>query len=248
MPNVSLSIHGHVATVTLHKPAQANRLDADDVQALQSHVLTVNANDDVRVLRLQADGRYFCSGYDIAQINGPHELAFDRMVDAIEEARPATIAVIQGGIYGGATDMALACDFRIGARGVDMFMPAARLGLHFYQRGLERYVTRLGLDTAKRLLLTAQRVDADEMLKLGFLTQLVDADWLAAAADELTHTLVGMAPQAMLGMKKHLNRIARGVLDEAELQHDVNRAAHSQDLKEGIAAWVEKRPPRFTGH
>ena len=72
----------------------------------------------------------------------------------LEMARPVTVAALHGGVYGGATDLALACDFRVGAHGIDMFMPAARLGLHYYRSGLERYVSRLGLDNAKRLFLT----------------------------------------------------------------------------------------------
>ncbi len=238
----------HVATITLNRPRQANRLDPDDLATLAEHVEAVNANPEVLVLRLQSTGKYFCSGADIGQIGRKRGVSFDQMVDAFEDARPVTIAVLQGGVYGGATDLALACDFRIGAPEVDMFMPAARLGLHFYQRGMERYVSRLGVNMAKRLFLTAEKIGADEMLACGFLTHLVPAEALAGTADELTQTLAGMAPLALLGMKKHLTRIARGVLDATDLQRDITRAAQSADLKEGAAAWAAKRAPRFTGH
>ena len=242
-----LHIQGHVATITLRRARQANRLDPDDVATLVEHIAAVNARDEVLVLRLQATGKYFCSGYDITEIGGPRTLRFDQMVDAFEEARPVTIAVLQGGVYGGATDMALACDFRIGSHDVDMFMPAARLGLHFYQRGLERYVSRIGVNMAKRLFLTTEKIGAEEMHACGFLTHLVASGELHATADRLSDTLAGMAPLALLGMKKHLSRIARGVLDEAELQRDIARAARSDDLKEGAAAWAAKREPRFAG-
>lgn len=243
-----LSIEGHVATITLRRPRVANRLDPVDLSTLIDQVAEVNANDAVLVLRLQAHGKYFCSGYDITQISGSkRHVSFDQMVDAFEDARPVTIAVLQGGVYGGATDLALACDFRIGSHKVDMFMPAARLGLHFYQRGMERYVSRLGVNMAKRLFLTAEKIEAPEMQACGFLTHLVDAEALESTADELTRTLASMAPLALLGMKKHLTRIARGVLDATELQRDIARAAQSADLKEGAAAWAAKRPARFTG-
>jgi enoyl-CoA hydratase len=243
-----LSIEGHVATITLRRPRVANRLDPVDLSTLIDQVAEVNANDAVLVLRLQAHGKYFCSGYDITQISSSkRHVSFDQMVDAFEDARPVTIAVLQGGVYGGATDLALACDFRIGSPKVDMFMPAARLGLHFYQRGMERYVSRLGVNMAKRLFLTAEKIEATEMLSCGFLTHLVEAEALEHTADELTHTLAGMAPLALLGMKKHLTRIARGVLDATELQRDIARAAQSADLREGAAAWAAKRPPRFSG-
>jgi len=128
-----------------------------------------------------------------------------------------------------------------------MFMPAARLGLHFYQRGMERYVSRLGLNAAKRLFLTAEHIDAAEMKSCGFLTHLVAADSLERSVSDLTQTLSAMAPIALLGMKKHLNRMATGKLDVEDLNRDVARAANSEDLKEGGAAWAEKRTPVFQG-
>jgi enoyl-CoA hydratase/carnithine racemase len=129
-----------------------------------------------------------------------------------------------------------------------MFMPAARLGLHYYRGGLERYVTRLGLDTAKRLFLTAERIDADAMRACGFLTDLVSAEELEASVQRLTDSLVSMAPLPLLGMKKHLNRIARGRLDVGDLDADIAQAAASLDIREGAAAWNAKRLPKFTGH
>jgi enoyl-CoA hydratase len=243
-----LTISGHVATITLRRPDQANRLEPQDLAVLADHISHVNQQDDVLVLRLQSTGKYFCSGYNINQIGEARTVAFDELVNTVEDARPVTIAVIQGGVYGGATDIALACDFRIGTVATDMFMPAARLGLHFYQRGLERYVSRLGLDTAKRLFLTAEKIEATEMRACGFLTQLVAAEELLPTADKLTATLAAMAPIPMLGMKKHINRIGRGVLDVQDLKRDMARAATSADLKEGAAAWAAKRTPKFTGH
>jgi len=247
MSTPELQIDGPVATITLRRPAQANRLGPEDLVALAEHITSVNAADAVLVLRLQASGKSFCSGYDLGSLGHERALAFDEMVNALEDARPVTLALLQGGVYGGATDLALACDFRLGVPGIEMFMPAARLGLHFYQRGLERYVSRLGLDTAKRLLLTAERIGADEMKAIGFLTHLVPADALQPTADALSATLSGMAPLAVLGMKKHLNRIATGRLDAQAFRQDMERAAQSADFQEGRASWAEKRPPRFSG-
>jgi len=247
MSTPQLQIDGAVATITLRRPQQANRLEPDDLAALCDQVAQVNEQPTVSVLRLQASGKTFCAGYDIGRIGGARPVAFEDMVNAVEDARPVTLVLLQGGVYGGATDLALACDFRIGTTATEMFMPAARLGLHFYRRGLERYVSRLGLDQAKRLFLTAEKIDAQEMKSIGFLTQLVAPDALQGTADQLTATLGAMAPLAITGMKKHLNRIARGALDAAELLHDIERAAQSHDLREGRIAWAEKRAPRFSG-
>jgi len=242
-----LRIDGAVATLTLRRPRQANRLEPADLQAISEHVARVDASPQVLVLRIEAAGKTFCAGYDIGSIEGTRTGAFEDMVNALEDARPVTMAVLQGGVYGGATDLALACDFRLGGPATEMFMPAARLGLHFYRRGLQRYVSRLGIDQAKRLLLTAERIEAGEMHAIGFLTHLVAADVLSSAADRLAATLAGMAPLALLGMKKHLNRIARGALDADDLARDIERAAASRDLHEGRTAWAQKRAPRFAG-
>jgi len=242
-----LQVAGPVATITLRRPEQANRLTPEDLAALAEQIDAVNARSELLVLQLRGLGKYFCSGYDIGQIGAARKVNFEAVVNALEEARPVTIAVLHGSVYGGGTDLALACDFRLGAQGIDMFMPAARLGLHFYQGGLERYVSRLGLDNAKRLFLTAEKIGAEEMRAIGFLTQLVAPDELPAAVDRLTQTCAGMAPLAMLGMKQHLNRIARGRLDVDALHADMARAADSSDLREGQAAWLEKRAPRFSG-
>ena len=243
-----LSTAGAVATITLRRPDQANRLSADDLAQIAALVAEVNGRPEILVLQLRSTGKYFCSGYDIGSIGGERKVDFAAVVDAVEEARPVTIAVLHGGVYGGATDLALACDFRVGAAGIDMFMPAARLGLHYYQSGLERYVSRLGLDNAKRLFLTAQKIAAPEMRQIGYLTHIADAAQLDAEVAALTQACASMAPIPLVGMKRHLNRIGRGTLDAAELHADMRRAYESADLREGQAAWAEKRAPRFTGN
>jgi enoyl-CoA hydratase len=242
-----LTIDGGVATITLRRPAQANRLTVDDLETLSALIAEVNERAEVRVLKLRSTGKYFCSGFDIGSIGGPRKVEFATVVDALEAARPVTIAVLHGGVYGGATDLALSCDFRVGATGIDMFMPAARLGLHYYRSGLERYVSRLGLDNAKLLFLTARKIDAEAMRRIGYLTQLVDPAQLDAEVDGLAADIASMAPLAVSGMKRNLNAIARGTLDVEQLDADIRRAYTSADLKEGQAAWAEKRAPRFTG-
>lgn len=242
-----LTVDGAIATITLRRPEQANRLTPDDLKTLSALLAEVDAMPQVLVLLLRGSGKYFCSGYDIGSIGGERPVNFADMVDQLEQARPVTVAVLHGGVYGGATDIALACDFRLGAQGIEMFMPAARLGLHFYQTGLERYVTRLGLDNAKRLFLTSEKHDARQMKETGFLTHLLAPEELEAEVTRLAQTCASMAPIAMLGMKRHLNRIARGTLDVQELHADMQRSMASDDLREGQAAWAQKRAPKFSG-
>jgi enoyl-CoA hydratase/carnithine racemase len=247
----ALSIDGRVATITLRRPRQANRLGLDDLDTLQGHLARVDAVQEVLVLRLVATGRHFCSGFDlgsggVAGVDAPAR--FEALAAALEQARPVTIAAIQGGVYGGATDLALACDLRLGTRACEMFVPAARLGLHFYRGGLERYVGRLGLSAAKRVLLACETLDAQEMHRIGFLDRLCDGpDALDEALERLTSDLAAMAPLALLAMKRHLDAIARGSLDADALEADIRRTLQSDDLREGQAAWAAKRPPRFHG-
>ena len=136
----------------------------------------------------------------------------------------------------------------MGVRRCEMFVPAARLGLHFYRGGMERYVNRLGLSMAKRVLLACETLDAQAMRDSGFLDQLLDdEDGLDAATQALCERLCGYAPLALSGMKKHLNAIANGRLDLHALRADLEMSNASEDQAEGLRAWQEKRAPRFQG-
>lgn len=245
-----LRIDRSIATIRLRNPAYANRLSPADLDVIRTHIETVNANAHVLVLKFIADGKYFCSGYDISSLAAdaaPSSMYFGDTVDIVERARPVTIAAINGGVYGGGTDLSLACDFRIGVPDANMFMPAAKLGLHFYPGGMVRYVTRLGLNNAKRLFLTCEKILAPEMLSIGFLNEIVPADKLNERVDALSAQLASMAPIALVGIKKHLNLIARGELDDAAIRAAVLHSEQSQDMKEGALAWKEKRAANFTG-
>lgn len=172
---------------------------------------------------------------------------FEQTVDALEALAVPTICRFNGSVYGGATDLALACDFRVGVAGMTLRMPAARLGLHYYPSGLQRYVSRLGLATAKRLFLLAEDVPADQLLALGYLDRLVDAATLDAAVQAIADALAAGAPLALRGMKASLNEIARGEFHLSTLREREARCAASADLAEGRAAFAEKRRPNFGG-
>ena len=119
--------------------------------------------------------------------------SFEALTVRLESCRVPTICRLNGGVYGGSTDLALACDFRVGHDGVEMFMPAGRLGVHYYQAGMRRYVSRLGLNAAKRLFLTAERIGAVEMLRIGYLTEVAPAEELDARVDALAGRMADMA-------------------------------------------------------
>jgi enoyl-CoA hydratase/carnithine racemase len=244
-----LDIAGAVARITLRRPRLANRLAVEDLDALRRFLDEIDANAEVRVLVLAGEGKHFCSGFDLGALGAIDAGArFGELADALEAARPITIARLHGGVYGGAADLALACDFRLGTPAVEMFVPAARVGLHFYAGGLQRFVHRLGLATAKQVLLAGRTLDAAALLDCDYLDQLLpDADTLDAALDALTAQLLAMAPLALLPMKQHLNAMAAGRLDAQRLAGDILKARDSADLVEGQAAWAGKRPAKFKG-
>jgi enoyl-CoA hydratase len=249
-----LDIEGARATIRLNRPRHLNRLQPDDLDALLELFDRIEADAAIRVLVLTGTGRAFSAGYDLNSVaegaTGAAEetsggSAFEHMVNRLEDIGVPTICRLNGGVYGGSTDLALACDFRIGVDSCEMFMPAARLGLHYYKSGIRRYVSRLGADNARKLFLTAQKICAAEMLRIGYLTAMVPAEALDEEVDKLAAILAGNAPAAMRGMKRAINEFARGKLDEEAADRRARDSMRGAEIKEGIKAFAEKRPPKF---
>jgi enoyl-CoA hydratase/carnithine racemase len=249
-----LQIDGARATIRLNRPKHLNRLQPDDLEALLKLFDRLEADPAIRVLVLTGTGRAFSAGYDLGSIAeraasaGEQQSAgsaFEVVVNRLEDLTMPTICRLNGGVYGGSTDLALACDFRIGVDTAEMFMPAARLGLHYYTSGIRRYVSRLGTDNAKKLFLTAQKIEAGEMLRIGYLTAVVPAEALDEEVDRLANLLAGNAPEAMRGMKRAINEFSRGRLDEAAADQRARDSMRGAEIKEGIKAFSEKRPPKF---
>ena len=249
-----LEITGARATIRLNRPKHLNRLQSEDLGDLIKLFDRIEADAAIRVLVLTGTGRSFSSGYDLGSVaeravSAKEEQsagsAFEVVVNRLEDIGVPTICRLNGGVYGGSTDLALACDFRIGVDTAEMFMPAARLGLHYYKSGIERYVSRLGVDNAKKLFLTAQKITAPEMLRIGYLTAMVPLEMLDEEVDRLANILAGNAPLAMRGMKRAINELARGKLDEEAADRRHRDSMRSAEIKEGIKAFAEKRPPKF---
>jgi enoyl-CoA hydratase len=248
-----LTIAGARATIRLNRPKHLNRLQPEDLDALLNLFDRIEADPAIRVLVLTGTGRAFSAGYDLGAIadraTGAQQQtagsAFEVVVNRLEDLGAPTICRLNGGVYGGSTDLALACDFRIGVDTAEMFMPAARLGLHYYKSGIRRYVSRLGTDNAKKLFLTAEKIDATEMLRIGYLTAMVPVAALDQEVDRLAESLAANAPIAMRGMKRTINEIARGELDEAAADQRARDSMRGDEIKEGVKAFAEKRPPKF---
>lgn len=248
----TLAIEGAIATIQLNRPSVHNRMEPEDLFELRRLLAVVEEDRALRVLLLTATGKSFSSGFNIEKLSGDQgdrggDGSFDKVVDLVERFPLVTICALNGGVYGGSTDLALSCDFRIGVEGMAMFMPAARLGLHYYAGGMRRYVSRLGLNAAKTLFLTAAKLNADDLLRIGYLTELVPAERLMPRARELAAIVAANAPIAVKGMKQALNDIARGEPDFELIAANQKASRDSADLREGRAAWLEKRTPNFIG-
>lgn len=251
-----LTIADGRALVRLNRPREHNRLEPADLDALREIFDRVDRDGTVRVLIVTGTGKSFSSGFHIGALAERKEAkgapdydpdAFEKTVDRLEALRVPTIAALNGGVYGGSTDLALACDFRLGVPATRMFMPAARLGIVYYPSGLKRYVNRLGLAAAKRMFLTAEPVDSDDLRRCGYLDEIIEPDRLMARAEELGAQIAANAPLAVAATKRALNEVAANALDLDALRDARRACGASADHKEGLRAWAEKRKPVFEG-
>ncbi|MEY4078086.1 MAG: 2,3-dehydroadipyl-CoA hydratase [Pseudomonadota bacterium] len=249
-----LDIAGSVASLTLRRPSLRNSLTDEDLNSLLAHFDAINRNTAVQVVVLRADTSgqkqaVFSAGYNVGGFdNDPMApLFFEKIPEALERLRPVTICALNGSVYGGATDLVLACDFTVAQRGHSWRMPAAALGLHYYPSGLRRYVSRFGLQASKRAFLLGQSMTYESLDLLGIFEALVEANDFEAAILELVDSLSSMAPLALASTNKSLNEIASGLYNEPALKERSRHSVFSHDFAEGRAAFAERRSPKFTG-
>jgi enoyl-CoA hydratase/carnithine racemase len=249
-----LSVDAGVATLTLNRPAHRNRLEAGDLHTLLRYFEQINADPQIRVLKLTANTRgqprpVFCAGYHIGgfseQDSDPQ--LFERVADTLSALRPITVCAVNGSVYGGATDLMLACDLCIGLTDIEFRMPATALGLHYYPSGLQRYVARMGVSGAKRAFLSARPFTAAMLWHMGCLEEVAAPQEFDAAVARLVAEVASLAPLAVQATKQSLNEIATGRMDMEALRAREALTARSLDFAEGRAAFQEKRKPQFTG-
>ena len=244
------------ATIRLNRPREHNRLEPGDLAVLHDTFGRIDDDPAVRVLVLTGTGKSFSSGYHIGALlernagkpePGEADDTFETVVNRLEALRVPTIAALQGSVYGGATDLALACDFRIGVAGMRMLMPAARLGIIYYPSGIERCVRGSGSPPPSASSSPPSPIEAEEVRRIGYLGQIVPGDELTARVDALCAALAANAPLALAGLKRAINETAAGRLDHATLTEARTRSAASDDHAEALQAWSEKRKPVFRG-
>ena len=243
-----------IRVLTLSNPARRNALDDSQVARLEEALST--APPSVRALLVRGEGGTFCSGYDLSQLSGPGgdgRLPDDALMAFLArlEAYPVpSVALVHGAAFGAGFDLAAACDFRMGAEDAVFCMPPARLGIVYSPDGLMRAARLVGVARAKALFLTGRRLSASEALAWGLLDGCHPAREAEAQALELCRALAAQAPLAVAGMKESFRLLSRAGLSASESAHLRalrTQAFGSEDAREGRAAFLEKRTPRFRG-
>ena len=249
-----LQIADGVATITLNRPAQRNRLENTDLALLLQYFTQVNQDMGVRALVLTANTSgqpkpVFCAGYDIGGFKeeGQGSSSFEKVPEALAQLRPITICALNGSVYGGATDLVLACDLRLALVGIEWRMPAAELGLHYYPSGLQRYVSHFGVAAAKRAFLTAKVFSAAELQALGLFESFSSVADFPMQLQTLVNDVLALAPLAAQATKQSLNEIAAGHYNPDLLREREVQSSRTEDFAEGLKAFAERRKPVFKG-
>lgn len=246
-----------VVWVVLDRPARRNAITASMWRTLAALFTELGASADVRAIVLTGSGEHFCAGADIAEFDAVRSgaqaaRAYERDVDACEAAIAAvsrpTIAAIRGYCLGGGCGLALACDFRLADRTARFGIPAARLGIVYGIQECRNLLSVVGLANAKRILFTGQRLDVEVAARMGLVDEVVDGS-LEEATRAFAATLAENAPLSIAGAKLILTALAHGAVEERarDITTAIERSTDSQDYREGVRAFLEKRRPVFTG-
>jgi enoyl-CoA hydratase len=253
--NIRVDLSESIATLTIDRPAVKNALNLETVQECQAALDALAADEDAGVLIVTGAGESsFVSGADINDIrarDGRDGLAAinSSLFARLERFPRPTIAAVNGYALGGGCELALACDIRVAADSARFGQPELGLGIIPGAGATQRLPRIVGLGWAKHLVLTGEIIDARQALEIGLVTAIMPASQLQMRARELAKRILRQGPLAARLAKLALNASARVDLDSGLLIETLAQALcySSEDKKEGTAAFLEKRKPRFTG-
>jgi enoyl-CoA hydratase/carnithine racemase len=253
---------GGVVRLTISNPAKRNALDHPILDAITGMLTELARGESgARCVVITGAHGMFSAGYDIGEIpedefeERAEQLVahpFTEAIDALQAFPYPTLAVLPGHTIGGGLELALACDLRVAQDTIKLGMPPAKLGLVYSHTGLRRFIDAIGAPRTRELFLLGRYIDASTALQWGLVNQVAPAEELEAVALEVADELAGNAPLSQLGNK----RVIAELLDaEGELLAEVEeelielrRASFaSRDMREGMKAFAEKRPPRWRG-
>ncbi|WP_030855831.1 enoyl-CoA hydratase/isomerase family protein [Streptomyces sp. NRRL S-37] len=242
-PQLLHGVTGHVATVVIRHPEKRNAMTAAMWGSLPPLLETLAADPDVRVLVLTGEGGTFCAGADISTLQGS-ALEAQRLAVAAEEALAAfpkpTLAAVRGHCVGGGAQLAAACDLRFAEEGALFGVTPAKLGIVYPASATRRLVSLVGPATAKYLLFSGELIDAGRALRTGLVDEVLSGGELDGRVAEFTR---------ILASRSRLTQAAAKEFADGRTDRDAywgERAAESGDAAEGVAAFLERRTPRFT--
>jgi enoyl-CoA hydratase/carnithine racemase len=249
-----------VARLTLNNPEKRNPLDHGVLDAIAAALPELDRGIEIRCVIITGAGGAFSAGYDIGGIPEESFAAdaealvahpFHAAMESVSAHPFPVLAAINGHCLGGGLELAVRCDLRVCAAGAKLGMPPAKLGLIYGHTGLERFIEVIGVAYTRELFLTGRVVEAGRAERIGLVNEVVPDDEVEAASVALASEIAANAPLAMRGNKHAIETLARRAPltqeDEHELVELRRSCFASEDLREGIRAFAEKRPPRWKG-
>jgi enoyl-CoA hydratase/carnithine racemase len=244
-----------VARLTISNPDRRGALDQELLDALAEHARTL----DARCLVIRGSGTVFSAGYDIGDLEGSSfEESAERLVahpfhaalEALEAYPYPVVGQINGHAIGGGLELALTCDIRVAATSARFAMPPARLGLIYSHTGLRKFIDVCGVANTSELFHVGEPVDAERALAMGLVNQIVDPDELESRVRQLAGTIAANAPLSLEGNKRVIRTLRDQPLPE-EVERELIELREScfgsEDFREGVRAFAEKRKPRWQG-
>ncbi|MFZ2737785.1 MAG: enoyl-CoA hydratase [Burkholderiaceae bacterium] len=259
MADIEVHRIGAVGHIVISHPEKYNAMTLQMWRDLPLRIAELDADPKIRAIVLRGDGeKAFVSGADISQFGDERsdplaQQNYKKLVDdaylAPVRANKPTIAQIQGICIGGGLGLAAGCDIRICADNARFRMPAARLGLGYDQAGLQRFVALIGVQNTYDIFYSARNFDAQEALRMGFVTRVVAPAQLSAVVLALTDAIAENAPLTLKAAKLSINAFLQNSepLHTGLAQQAIDACNSSLDYAEGVRAFAEKRKPRFSG-
>lgn len=244
-----------VARLTISNPGRRGALDHDILDALAGHARTL----DARCVVIRGSGDMFSAGYDIGNLSEQEfEESAERLVahpfhdalEALEAYRYPVIAEVNGHAIGGGLELALTADIRVAASGVKLGMPPAKLGLIYSHTGLAKFIDVCGPANTAELFFVGRTVDAERALGMGLVNEVAEPDALDARVLDLAAEIASNAPLSLAGNKRMIRELRRLRLPadlERELVELRESCFASEDFREGVSAFTEKRKPVWRG-